>query len=791
MRKNLFLLLIIMTVSWPATAQRTISGYVQNKAGEPIPASIQIAGTTKGTMAQAETGFFSLGNATDSTCTLLISSVGYLKFILKIPVGEVDYNAGKIALSDDAIGLEQITISTTRNKIALHDAPTLIQVLDKKVFQAVQATSLSQGLQFSPGLRVENNCQNCGFTSIRMNGLQGPYTQMLINSRPVFSALAGVYGLEQIPANMVERVEVVRGGGSVLYGGNAIAGIVNVITADPMENRAQIAQQYQRIGGSANEHYLTGNAGWVNERGNWGGQAFLTSRNRQPYDENQDGFSELTKIDAKAAGAGVFYKPDKNHKFNLQTYAMQEFRRGGSDFDRVPHLAAIAEQLEHKVGGAQWSIEGFLPSKQVRWSIYQGLQAIDRKAYYGGLGRIWEPGETLTDEDKLAEKAYGNTQDFSISSGVQLSKSMKKFTLTSGVEHMFNRVNDQYPGYGRSINQQVQTLGVYTQLEWLPTEKWHLTTGGRFDQVFIEGQYQLQGEPNVQSKYLPVFVPRFTALYKQNRFANWRFSLAKGYRAPQAFDEDLHIQTVGGTARYIELDRNLRPEYSISSSASFDKTMYWGDWQCNYILEGFYTELRQAFALVNPRLLPDAGNVITKVNSSGARLTGTNIEFKLAHGREFLIQCGSTFQSAQFIDKQEIWTPEIESELEVSSKQILRTPQAYGYALIQYIPRKNTTLFMTHTLTGSMLVPRLVDVETQRPELVQTRAFWDVNFKVNQDFKLSKAYVLGVNAGMNNLFNSFQSDFQTGPLRDASYVYGPMLPRTWVVGLVLKAGSGL
>jgi outer membrane receptor for ferrienterochelin and colicins len=89
--------------------------------------------------------------------------------------------------------------------------------------------TLSEGLSFSPGLRIENDCQNCGFSQVRMNGMEGPYSQILINSHPIFSGLAGVYGLELIPTNMIERIEVVRGGGSALYGSNAIAGTINII----------------------------------------------------------------------------------------------------------------------------------------------------------------------------------------------------------------------------------------------------------------------------------------------------------------------------------------------------------------------------------------------------------------------------------------------------------------------------------------------------------------------------------------------------------------------------------
>ena len=90
----------------------------------------------------------------------------------------------------------------------------VVNVVDLKIFENTDSTTLAQGLIFQPGVRVESNCQNCGFQQVRINGLDGPYTQILLDSRPIFSALSGVYGIEQIPASMIERVEVMRGGGS-------------------------------------------------------------------------------------------------------------------------------------------------------------------------------------------------------------------------------------------------------------------------------------------------------------------------------------------------------------------------------------------------------------------------------------------------------------------------------------------------------------------------------------------------------------------------------------------------
>jgi outer membrane receptor for ferrienterochelin and colicins len=156
--------------------------------------------------------------------TFNISYVGYKSFSSTLifqmdEIKKMDFN-----LPDDVLGLEAVVVTATRNAIPAFLSPIIVNRLDDRIFDRTQSISLAEGLHFSPGLRIENNCQNCGFTQLRMNGLEGPYTQILINSRPVFSALAGVYGLEMIPTNMVERVEIVRGGGSALYGGNAISG---------------------------------------------------------------------------------------------------------------------------------------------------------------------------------------------------------------------------------------------------------------------------------------------------------------------------------------------------------------------------------------------------------------------------------------------------------------------------------------------------------------------------------------------------------------------------------------
>ena len=206
---------------------------IDKKTGEHLPfINLFLQGTTIGTTTDA-TGHYYLKNLPEGEFTLVMKALGYktIEQQVKLKRGktlEINFEA-----VEDAVSLDGVVVSANRNETTRRMAPSLVNVLDSKTFETAHATSLADGLNFQPGVRVENNCQNCGFQQVRINGLEGPYTQILVDSRPIFSALTGVYGLEQIPANMIERVEVMRGGGSALFGRSALAGTITIITKEP------------------------------------------------------------------------------------------------------------------------------------------------------------------------------------------------------------------------------------------------------------------------------------------------------------------------------------------------------------------------------------------------------------------------------------------------------------------------------------------------------------------------------------------------------------------------------
>lgn len=206
-----------------STDANIVGHVIEKSTREHLPyMTVSLKGTTIGTMTDA-TGHYFLKNLPEGEFTLSVSAVGYKSQERKVVLKRGKTLEENFELEEDMVALDGVVVTANRNETARRLAPTLVKVVTPKLFEQTNSHTLSQGLAFQPGVRVETDCQNCGYSQVRINGLDGKYTQILIDSRPIFSSLAGVYGLEQIPANMIERVEVVRGGGSALFGSSAIA----------------------------------------------------------------------------------------------------------------------------------------------------------------------------------------------------------------------------------------------------------------------------------------------------------------------------------------------------------------------------------------------------------------------------------------------------------------------------------------------------------------------------------------------------------------------------------------
>lgn len=716
--------------------------------------TVMLSGTTIGTTTD-ETGHYHLVNLPEGNFTIKVSAVGY-----KTITREVNLKKGKtlelnFEIEEDLVSLEGVVVSANRSETTRRMAPTLVNVINMKTFEYTNSCNLAQGLNFQPGVRVENNCQNCGFQQVRINGLDGPYTQILIDSRPIFTALSGVYGLEQLPANMIDRVEVMRGGGSALFGSSAIAGTINIITKEPTRNSAQASHTLTGIGdGTAFDNNTMLNASLVTDDGKKGIAVFGQNRERAGYDHNGDGFTELPELKSQTLGMRSYINTSNYSKLTFEYHHLQEHRRGGDSLNRPPHEANIAEQVKHSINTGGIKFDYFSPNEKHRLSAFASAQHIDRESYYGG-------GQD--------PNAYGATKDLTFVVGSQYVYRAAKCLFmpadfTAGVEYNQDNLEDSQLGYDRFISQKVKIGSVFAQNEW-KNEKWGILIGGRLDWHSMLDK--------------PVFSPRANVRFNPNKNINLRASYSFGFRAPQAFDEDLHIENVGGTVSIIRLADNLEEEKSQSLSVSADIYHSWGDWQGNLLIEGFFTGIDDVFALTE--IGKENGVIILeRGNEDGANVYGMTLEGKLAWRNKWQLQAGFTLQNAEY-KKARSWDDGgVKKE-----KRMFRTPDTYGYFTMTYTPIKPLNIALSGTYTGSMLVEHHSGyIETNRTE--KTGKFMDMGLKVSYDFNLFKGTTLQLNAGLQNMFNSYQNDFDKGADRDSGYIYGPGMPRSFFAGVKLS-----
>ena len=716
--------------------------------------------------------------------TLHIQAIGFKSVEKTIATGEYREKALDFELEEDMLGLEEVVISGTRNRVNVKKSPVVVNVLDAKLFNATQSISVADGLNYQPGVRVETNCQNCGFTQVRLNGLDGSYTQVLVNSRAVFSALNSVYGLEQIPASILDRIEVVRSGGSALYGSNAIAGTVNIITKEPVLNSWQIEGSLGLIDGKTPDRTLNVNATVVSEDLNSGITVYGMKRDRDSYDANNDGFTEITELKNNTLGTKAFIRPSDHSKLTLDFTALEEYRRGGDHLELAPHLTDITEQLDHNtvMGGLTYEITN--DDKSNAFSVYTSAQYTDRKSFYGGLGG----GRTRQDSISAAN-AYGNTDDLALLMGGQYTRHFKNShdILTIGSEYNLSSTQDNIPGYNRFIDQKVNSIGTFAQYEWKPTEKFTILAGGRLDYVNVEGDYSVQNVNRSSEIDQVVLSPRLTLMY--NFAEGWQFrgGYARGFRAPQAFNEDLHVSSVGGEPQFVILSEELETEYSNAFTASFNYAKNFNKLQTNILVEGFYTDLENPFTTVSTGASLPNGSILEEVrNGEGAYVTGANIEIGVSPSSRYTFQLGGTVQQSRYREQQLLFEADgsVQGETDIAIRKFVRNPNVYGYLNTNMRLFEETTLDITGTYTGPMTVP-LVISDSGFMQLNKSNSFYDMNLKLSHHIDVSDNFQMNVYAGVRNVFNSYQDDFDTGATRDSDYIYGPAQPRTIYFGIKL------
>lgn len=766
-----------------------VSGNVKAE-GEGVPyAHLMIKGEDWGT-ASDEEGNYKLENLSEGEQTILVQYVGYKDQEKRVVVIAGETAILDFDLDEDLMSLDDLVVTGTKTFQRKTEAPIIVNVLGKSSLKALAAVNLAEGLNFQPGLRVETDCQTCNYTQLRMNGLGGGYSQILINSRPIYSPLVGLYGLEQIPSNMVERIEVVRGGGSALHGSSAIGGTVNIITEIPAENSYDISWGYRSINGRASEQVLSANVAHVNSEKTLGVVMFATNKDREQYDhegltllpdgsyrQERDNFSELPQLKSNAFGANLFYRPADNRRLELNFSSLYEYRYGGEMGDRVPHLAKQSEERVHHIlmGGVDYELT--LNSGLTELNLYLAGQKTDRD-HYTGVYPEPEDFETQTEfEDALSEHLsrppYGKTENKTLQMGVGVNHNLRNFfsgsnQLTAGMEYSYDKVLDSIPQYNYEIDQETRNVAAFFQSDWKVNREATLLTGLRVDKHNLLNY--------------PVLSPRVSFLYRLKEQTQFRATWGTGFRAPEAFDTDLHIAFAGGGVSRITLDSNLREERSNSFSGSINFDRPAEQYVYGFTFEGFYTELRDAFYL-HPDGSDDRGELFEKRNGPTAVVKGVTAEVRANYNRMAQLEAGYTVQTSRY-DEAVVHF----DELPEGKRDFMRSPNRYGYALFTVSALKNLNVSLSGTYTGSMLLAKFSpNLEWAPNEYRRSPGFGELNLKL--DYRVFIAAIdieVEFFGGVKNIANYFQPDGDNFKNRDSDYMYGPAQPRTLYIGIRLK-----
>ena len=717
--------------------------------------NVQVEGTALGCLTD-ESGHFYLKNLPEGELTIVFSMMGYETEKRTVTLRRDTLIEMNVAIAEKSFMIDNVVVTANKYETKQREVATIVNVIPPLIIESTTSNSMADVLNFQTGLRVEETCSNCGVPQIRINGLEGQYTQILMDSRPIFSSLASVYGLEQLPAGMVDRIEVIRGGGSALYGANAIAGVVNIITKEPSRNSLNISNSSAFTQAGTYDINTNMNASVVSENQKAGLFLFGVQRNRQQYDRDNDGYSDIPHLNSTTVGFRSYFKTSDYSKITAEYHHTTEFRRGGYGIDSLqPHESPLTEQLKHNIDAATAKWDMYTADNKHFVSVYTSFQHIARDSYFG---------------TNYNPNAYGKSTDIVSVTGAQYRFSypcgIMNADLSAGAEYSYNQLRDQILGYDRNTLQRVHLGGGYVQNEW-KNKQWSILVGGRLEQHSLLDK--------------PVFSPRANIRYTPIEPIILRLSYASGYRAPQIYEEDLHVGAVGGEVSLISLDENLKPEYSHSISGSIDMYKRFGKWDLNLTLEGFFTQLNDVFTLVENGHDAHGNLLLTRTNASGARVAGMNIEAKVGFGHLLTFQAGYTYNHSRYIEPLQ-WS---ENPNIAPQRRMFRTPDHYGYFLCNIEPVKHFHIVTNGKVTGNMLVQHFAGYVPEDEE-VTTPTFFEWDIKLCYDIPLYKHYTLEINAGVKNILDQFQSDLDKGMDRDAGFIYGPATPRTFFAGINLK-----
>lgn len=662
----------------------------------------------------------------------------------------------------------QIVVTGTRTPRTMREAPVRTDVIGAAVLERSGARNLADALDFLPAARTESNCQNCNTTEIQLLGLPGAYNQILLDGLPLMTGVGVVYGVEQIPAVLVDRVEVVKGGASVLYGPGAVAGVVNVVPMRPEKDGIRAALDVQRV-----DRKLTAFGSLLVSKTFAGGFVNLFAQgDRSPgIDLNDDGYTELARRKLITAGARGEWAAGAATTVAFDYQFTSEDRRGGNLLDRPAHLANIAEQIDSDVHRGSLSVTQQLGADTRLVGTY-ALSVLNRRSFYGGLGEVETnpdaPGYdpvALAEAEAASRTQYGRTSDTFHYGELRLETRAGAHALLGGVQIRSEKVVDRgEDADGRRlatiVDDRFSTLGAFVQDEWSLSEGLRLVLGARLDKnseiddVIVSPRIGLWASPR------PQLVLR----------ANY----STGYRAPEVFSEDIHVDVLGAEPIRIVNAPGLTTEHARSVAVGFDWRPTWRDGAFTLDGQAYWTQLRDTFFLGEIRERADGSLFRVRSNAGGSRVLGAEMSATYRFTPTLNASIGGAYIDARYDAAQVIFD---DDATQIATRRYLKSPRLTGVGQVMWRVTPSFDAFLAARYTGSMPVlnNRLAELRDSDPflvfDLTATR-----HIPVRDD-----GSEIDVTFGIRNLTDARQRDLEVGAGRDSDYVYGPRLPRTFFV----------
>lgn len=643
--------------------------------GKPIElATIKITGYNKLFLSGAD-GKCSLQNLEAGSYEITITATGYKTVTKQITITNNHPTTIEIELEETNRELEEVVVTGTLKPVTMANSAVCVQVYNAGFFQKNASNNLFNALEMVNGVRPQNICNVCNTGDIRINGLEGAYSMVTIDGMPIVSALGTVYGFNGIPMNMIERVEIVKGPVSTLYGSEAVAGVINIITKNPLK-----APRFSIDLSSTS--YLENNAdismSVAGKKVHWLQGVNLYSFNKR-WDINNDNFTDLST-------------QNRFSVFNKFKWARKENRDAS---------LAVRYLYEDRFGG------------QLNWN----------KTFRGG-------------DNVYGESIYTNRLELMGNYDLPVASEKVKFQFSYNFHHQNSAYGTtiylakQQIGFGqllwdKKINKHHDALfgaslryNVYddnTSITALPNS---VIMPGIFAQdeiTFGAGKQLLLGARwDYHSQHGNILAPRVNYKWTINEHHTFRIGAGNGFRVVNLFTED-HAALTG--ARQLVIEGNLKPEKSYNINVNLLKHMHWGNAHINMELSAFYNHFTNK---IIPDYLTNSNQVIYR-NLNGAAISrGVSVNMDVKSNLPLTLNAGLTYMDVFQKNNTS------KEKLPIVQMPAITATWAAGYKFAHQL-----SVDLTGNYTGTMHMP-VVDND---PRPSKSPAFTIVNVQVTKQIK--------------------------------------------------------